>query len=201
MCIGTGPSLTLGQIETARRKGFTLFGCNNVFREVPDLTLLYGCNAGWWDYYWIQVREHSAEKWTTNRPAAEKHGLNWVAECNAPGLSTSPDIIHHGHGSGFSLLNIAYLMGAERIVLLGYDMKYAPDYSGYNCAIGSGPRHYFGEYPEVLQHWPKLQVKNGIHVELVEQYASVARQGVVEIVNCTPDSAVTCFPMRDIDAL
>src|SRR5262245_24820873 len=129
-CIATGPSLKLEQIRAARSKGFVLFGCNNVYREVPDLAVLYGCNAAWWDFYWERgVARHAAQKWTTNADAARKYGLNWVAERNAPGLSTSPDIIHHGHGSGFSMLNIAYLMGAARIVLLGYDLAYAPDYN------------------------------------------------------------------------
>lgn len=164
--------------------------------------MLYGCNEKWWDWYWPQgLREHCAEKWTTNLEAAEKYDLNWIAERNSPGLSSSTDIIHHGHGSGFSLLNLSYLMGAERIVLLGYDMKYASDYSGREQHVGSSPRHYFGEYPTQLQHWPSIQVKDGVHVELLSLYQSVADQGAVEIVNCTPGSAVTCFPMSEIDAL
>lgn len=200
-CIGTGPSLTTQQIETAQRKGFALFGCNNVW-ELCDLAVHYACNEGWWNRYWSpDLAATSAEKWTCNRAAADRYGLNWVAETNAPGLSRDPTLIHHGHGSGYTLLNLAYLMGAERIVLLGYDMKYASDYNGHVQQIGSSPRHYFGEYPNELQHWPKMRVKNGVHVELVELYRSVATQGLVEIVNCTPDSAIDCFPRATIDAL
>lgn len=199
--IGTGPSLTPEQISAARRKGFTLFGCNNVW-ELCDLSVHYACNEGWWDHYWGQALKASpAEKWTCNAPAAERYGLNWVAERNAPGLSTDPSVIHHGHGSGYTLLNLAYLMGAERIVLLGYDMKYASDYQGQSHQVGSVPRHYFGEYPSALQHWPSKQVKGGVHVELVDLYRSVARQGLVEILNATPDSAIDCFPQVSIDAL
>jgi hypothetical protein len=29
-------------------------------------------------------------------------------------------------------------------------------------------------------------------------YETVARQGIAEIINCTPGSAVQCFPMREI---
>ncbi len=158
----------------------------------------YACNGGWWDHYWPECKDDPAEKWTCNKPAADRYGLNWVAERNAPGLSSDPSVIHHGHGSGFTLVNLAYLMGAERIVLLGYDLKYAPDYDGRAQAVGSTPRHYFGEYPPALQHWPKVHVRNGVHVELLDLYRSVARQGLVEIVNCTPGSAIDCFPMRDI---
>jgi hypothetical protein len=36
---------------------------------------------------------------------------------------------------------------------------------------------------------------------MVALYASVAMQKVVEIVNCTPDSAIDCFPRADIESL
>lgn len=193
--------MTTDQIRTAQRKGFHLFGCNNVW-QLCDLEVHYACNKGWWDHYWSPaLAANPAEKWTCNREAADEYGLNWVAEKNAKGLSIDPSIVHHGHGSGYTLLNLAYLMGAERIVLIGYDMKYASDYNGHTQQIGSGPRHYFGEYPSELQHWPKMRVKNGIHEELVELYRSVAAQGVVEIINCTPGSAIDAFPRADIDAL
>jgi hypothetical protein len=81
-------------------------------------------------------------------------------------------------------------MGAERIVLLGYDLKYAPDYDGKSREIGSTPRHYFGEYPGSMAHWPSVQVKDGVHVELVEFYRSVKEQGLVELINATPGSAL-----------
>jgi len=163
--------------------------------------LLYAVNSGWWDHYWPQVKKHACQKWTTNKESAEKYGLNWVAEKNAPGLSKDPSIIHHGHGSGFTLLNLAYLMGANRILLIGYDLKYAPDYNGHTREVGSSPRHYFGEYPVELQHWPKVHVEKGVHTELCNLYQSVADQRIVEIINCSTDSALTCFPFADISEI
>lgn len=201
VCIGTGPSLTLEQIDVARQKGFTLYGCNKVFEIVPDLALLYACNEGFWVHYWDAIKDHPCEKWTTNKEAARKFKLNWIAEKNKPGLSADSTYLHHGHGSGHSLLNLAYLKGAERIVLLGYDMKYAPDYDGKNMKVGSQPRHYFGEYPSALQHWPYFSIKKGIHEEMLSLYRAIAEQNRVEIVNCTPDSALDCFPKLNIEVL
>jgi hypothetical protein len=188
------------QVETARRKGFTLTGCNRVGVDVPDLAVLYGCNFGFWERYHDKI-QGNPEKWTTNRIAAELYWLNWIEEKDAQALSADPRYIHHGHGSGYSLLNLVYLLGATRIVLLGYDLRYAPDYDGRARNVGSLPRHYFGEYEAELQHWPSVSVKNGIHVQLVDLYKSVARQAAVEIINCTPDSAIECFPQVNIAAL
>lgn len=188
------------QVESARAKGFTLFGCNNVWRDVPDLALLYACNEGWWVNYWSdELAKYPAQKWTANKVAAQKYGLNWIDERDSPGLSSDPTVIHHGHGSGFSLLNLAYLAGAKQIVLLGYDCKYASNYSGTDRRPGSTPRHYFGEYPSALQHWPIYSVKNGIHVDMLKLWESVAVQNAVEIINCSPDSAIECFRKARIE--
>lgn len=198
VCIGTGPSLTLEQIDAARRKGFALAGCNNVWQIVPDLVLLYACNEAWWQHYWsAELAAYPAQKWTTNRVAAEKWGINWIAERDRPGLSTDPAYIHHGNGSGYSLLNLVTLMGAERVVLLGYDLRYAADYDGRDKRVGSTPRHYFGEYPSDLLHWPKLSVQDGVHVRLVELYRTVR----ANVLNATPGSAIDAFPRVVIDEL
>lgn len=180
-----------------------LFGCNRVWEIVPDLAVLYACNEEFWSHYWCdQLLSHPAHKWTTNRVAARKFNLNLVAEKSAKGLSSTSTVIHHGHGSGYSLINLAYLMGASRIILLGYDLRYAADYDGSEKRVGSTPRHYFGEYPSALMHWPKTHVKDGVHVELLDLYRSVAKQGLIEIVNCTgQNSALDCFPRMDIDAV
>ena len=199
VCIATGPSVTQRQVDTVRDKGFELYVCNNAFGLAPDASLLYGCNYAWWNHYWPEVKDLPCEKWTTNSHAANEYGLNWIAEKNEQGLSTDPTIIHHGHGSGYSLVSMAYRNGADRIVLLGYDLKYATNYDGRAKQIGSAPRHYFGEYPQSMQHWPSVSVIRGIHVELVDLYRSIKKQGVVEVVNCTPDSAIDCFGYTNIE--
>jgi len=201
-CIGTGPSLTLQQVDVARKKGFDLYVCNNAYQLAHDASLLYGCNAKWWHHYWPSVRSLPCEKWTTNKEAAQTYGLNWIAETNKPGLSTDPSVIHHGHGSGYSLVSMAHRAGADRIVLLGYDLKYASDYDGKQQQVGSTPRHFFHEYPELMQHWPSVSVKGGVHVELVELYRSIKEQGLIEIINCTPGSALNdCYPFVDIERM
>jgi len=200
-CIATGPSLTQQQVDTARDKGFELFCCNNSIFLAPDAALLYAVNFAWWQWYYHDVKDFPCEKWSTSRQVAEKFGTNWIAEKMGYGLSTDPDVIHHGHGSGFSLVSMAHKKGADRIVLLGYDLKYSKDYDGKARNPGSTPRHFFGEYPQPMQHWPSVHVKDGVHVELLELYRDVAKQGLVEIINCTPDSAIDCFPMCEIDDL
>ena len=201
VCAGTGPSITPQQVQVARERGWPIFVCNDAFRLAPDAALLHACNYQWWDCRWHEVKDLPCEKWTTRKESAAKYGINYIAEVNRPGLSTDQAVLHHGHSSGYQLVGMAYRAGAERIVLLGYDMKFAPDYDGRAKRVGSGPRHFFGEYEAGLQHWPSVQVRAGVHTELVDLYASVAAQGLVKIVNCSPGSAITAFPLADIGDL
>jgi hypothetical protein len=204
-CIGTGPSVTPQQVETARRKGFVLYACNDAYRLAPDCALLHACNWQWWDARWDEVKGLPCEKWTTRKEAAAKYPINWIDEQDGKGrgLSREPQLyLHHGHGSGYQLLGMAHRAGARRVVLLGYDLKYAPDYNGTMRRIGSGPRHFFGEYPPELQHWPKVAVRDGVHFEMIRIYNETAKYlsetGPAEVINCSPGSALTAFPMMDI---
>jgi hypothetical protein len=197
-CVATGPSLTQAQLEVLRARGWPIYCCNDAIRWCPDAALLHGCNYGWWQHRWHEVRDLPCEKWTTNRQAADEFGINWIAEVNRRGLSTDPAVLHHGHSSGYQVLGMAHRAGAARVVLLGYDLRFAPDYDGRARAIGSQPRHFFGEYEPALQHWPSVHVRNGVHVELLDLYQSVAEQGLVEVINCSPGSASTAFPVMDV---
>jgi hypothetical protein len=195
VCIGTGPSLTVDQVQAARARGFRLFVCNAAFKVALDAELLYAVNLEWWDHYHAEVLDLPCEKWTTNRAAADKYGLNWIEERGADGLSTRPDYIHHGHGSGYSLVSMAHRKGAARVLLLGYDLRYAPDYDGRRRVAGSTPRHSElvlerGEYPAPMQHWPSVHVRDGVHLELLRLYRSIHDQGLIEIVCCSPGSAL-----------
>lgn len=203
-CIGTGPSLSAEQVAAARERGFELYVCNDAYRLAPDAALLHACNWQWWDARWPQVKDLPCEKWTTREESARKYGIHYIPErANfGEGLSEDPGYLNHGHGSGFQLLGMAYRARPARIVLLGYDLRYAPDYDGRTQHIGSGPRHFFGEYEPELQHWPSAQVRRGRHVELIGLYEAVAeRNRACEIVNCTPGSALTCFHAADIHEL
>lgn len=43
------------------------------------------------------------------------------------GISLEPNALRTGQNGGYQAINLALLAGAAKVVLLGYDMKYAPD--------------------------------------------------------------------------
>jgi hypothetical protein len=213
--LATGPSLTTAVLAAAQRGqqqgAWSVYGMNHVWRDFPTLDVFLSCNVQYYECEWGRgLREHRAEKWIAvddaqpeRFAAAMKFGLNVKGGRWGEGFSRDPRFINYGHSSGFQLPQLAYHDGCRRLLLCGYDMRYAADYDGRNHRIGSAPRHYFGEYEApALNHWPSVKVKDGVHVELIEQFEKVKRLNTdVEIVNCSPGSAMKCFPMSTLTEL
>lgn len=83
--------------------------------------------------------------------------------------------------SGTLALECAKRHGATRILLLGFDMR---------------GTHFFGAYANGLRNTDPTKRK--MHLQ---QYAQWQRANkAVEVVNCTPGSALNCFPARSLDA-
>jgi hypothetical protein len=158
---------------------------NTSFRDAPWADVLYGCDAYWWDAYWQEARATCAgEFWTLDQRAADLWGVKHLVSFDLPGLSKRPGIIHQGGNSGYQAVNLAYLAGAKRIALLGYDMQDAPD----------GRRHHHADHPGTLN-----KRTNGASwiVRFAPLAAGLAAEGI-EVINCTPGSALKCFPMAEL---
>lgn len=88
-----------------------------------------------------------------------------------------------GLDSGANAINLAYLLGAGRIVLLGYDMR------------ENG--HWHPDHPNPVRH--------GIYAERyipgLNLMAKALRPTGVQVLNASPGSALTCFPMIDLETL
>lgn len=203
--LATGPSLT-PEILVAARHGqeqgrWSVFGMNHVWRSFPTLDGFLACNPEYYDSQWDKgLKKLTAEKWTWDTKTAEKYGIRFIRGRWSDGFSRDPSFIHYGHSSGFQLPQIAYHAGFRRLLLCGYDMRFAADYDGKNQRIGSSPRHYFGEYEDKqLNHWPSVKVKDGVFIELIDQFEKVKRLNPdVQIINCSPGSAMQCFPFSDL---
>jgi len=177
--IGTGPSLTTEQLDQVSH--LRKFGVNNAFEFGLDVHL--ACNPEWWDHYGTEFTGH---KWTWDKATAEKHKINYIKGRWGDGLSTDPEFIHYHHGSGPQIVNLAYHYGVKTMILIGWDMCYREK------------RHYFGEYPKPLQHWPKTG-QNSEFTGLIKEMETIkANDYGIEIVNCSPDSALKCYPLKSL---
>ena len=105
----------------------------------------------------------------------DKTGLSAFEGAGNKGLGR--DKLHHGSNSGYQAINMAYLLGATQIILLGYNM-----------GKPNGKAHFFGDHPKGL--------RNGNYESYINNFTrlaeDLAHEGV-EVINCTPDTRLTQF--------
>jgi len=199
--LATGPSLNEEQVNQVKGKARVLT-INNAYQLAPWADIHVACNDNWWDYYWKNdevLRDMKADKWTRYKHQADEFGISYIDSIVKPGLSKDQSVIHINKGSGPIAINLATLYGFKKLILLGHDMKFAKDYNGKHKQPGSTPRHYFGEYPKEMQHFPvsKNSINNdGVIIGLISAYDGMVKDLKsmnVDVVNCTPGSHLSTF--------
>jgi len=191
---GTGPSITPEIIELVNGSGHRVFGANRAY-EIFNCDVVHGCNYQFWDLHYPQMPK-DFDMWTT-RPELDGvyADLNYIEERWEDGLSTEPHWISAHHGTGPQLVNIAYLYGCTRLLLVGWDMRYL----GKTGPRSYTKRRYLGEDPLTLNHWPQTG-ENGEQTGLIAEMATIHPADYnIEIINCTKDSAMLCFEFGDLE--
>jgi hypothetical protein len=199
---GTGPSLSPEVFELcnrARAAGAARIFAANRAHELFDADVIHACNYQFWDLWWPQVQPKAADKWTT-RPELDGRypGLRYIPERWEPGLSRDPSWICAHHGTGPQLLNLAYLYGCTRLLLVGWDMRFRGKVDRHTYER----RRYLGEDQITAGHWPQTG-PNGELEGLIREVETIRPEDYgIEILNCTPGSALRCFPAAELrDAL
>jgi hypothetical protein len=181
VCIfGSGNSLADEQIEYAKSLQCRYIAVNDTYKRIPFSDVMYACDGKWWRMKY-EV-EFSGEKWTQDLASKRAYGLNWVLGRNKPGLGL--ECVHFGGNSGYQAINLAFLWGASRIWLFGFD-----------CKPVDGKSHWFGNHPVGLN-----QVQDFRYwLDSFETLAKDLKEHGVEVRNFSPDSALTCFKQGRID--
>lgn len=186
----TGPSLTEEVAERCR--GHRVIAVNDAYRLLPFADVLYAGDRDWWEMH-EGCPDFAGEKWTAHEPRlndkaviAARYLLNLVGgprAIDAEGFSLDPALIHYGNCSGFQAINLAILFGAKMIRLVGFDMR-----------VVDGRRHFFGDHPR-----PDMNQSKYEHFLHAFNRARHLLPLEIRIVNCTPGSALRCFPMGSLE--
>lgn len=166
--LATGPSLTQEDVDAVR--GLKVIAVSDAYRLAPWADILYSSDARW---YWAHP---DARNFAGARLCLEE--VKDVSLIDRAGLiGPSPS------NSGYHALNLAVRYGAKRVILLGFDMK-----------AEEKRTHFFGCHP------PRLERKSP-YQHWCANFAALApalKGRGVEVINCTPGSALTCFPKMEL---
>ncbi len=180
--VASGPSLNHETAELCR--GQRTIAVNGAYRLLPFADILYACDDEWWELFYSRQPDFKGEKWSSHNPrtdekikTAEKWGINLIRGRDNEGFSIDPRIIHYGGNSGFQAINLAILFGVVRILLVGFDMR------------TTSKRHFHEDYPPGMKNSAKYE-----HFIPAYNSAALSLPPGIEIINCTPGSALKCFP-------
>lgn len=199
LIIASGPSLSLqlDQIELARRKNLKCLVINDNYLKAPWADFLYAADAKWWRWHidrpelktftgrrFIQLNLSSQEQYCEQAQYSVEVGLETIESTKGSTLSINPEIIHQGHNSGFQAINVAYHMGATACYLLGYEMR-----------NNGGKSHWFGDHPE------KIKSPYWMFTAAMQELSEHAKKIGFEIINCSANTVLTCFPRKNLEDL
>lgn len=193
-CLASGPSLTPGVVDKV--KGRRCIVVNSSCMLAPWADVLFFTDGSWYE-----PRRALVATWpglvismcrTAKRELPDKvRRVQGIGDPTLPG-GTFPPLgaphIRQGRSSGHTAVALAVALGASKVPLLGYDMRLVADREHHhNEYQDQGPRdldQYARDFVPAFNGWKDDALKVG-----------------VEIINCTPGSAVKEFPFADLDAV
>ena len=186
--IASGPSLSDEQLQLVEQAHLEervhVIAVNNTIERAPWADVSYFGDYTAIKHYLPKLKPLTCAEWVTiDRAAAERWRLTHVKPASPNGLSLQR--VHVNGNSGFQAINLAVVFGATKVLLLGFDMRDAKD----------GRGHWFGDHPGHL-------VQKRLYGEWLHKAETIvrdAKQLGVELVNCTPGSALTLMRMADLE--
>jgi hypothetical protein len=159
--LATGPSMSQAIADQVRGRCRAV-AVNDAFRLAPWADALVGNDRRWWNTY-PEALAFEGRKYC----AFQLKGCELLKPMPA---------FPAGTNSGLQGCRVASMLGATKILLLGFDLS------------GS---HYFGPHPKPLKNTTPARFK-----EFIRQFSGWKG---APIVNCTPGSALTRFPFSTLE--
>lgn len=177
--------MTVEDVEYVKNK-CKIVAVNNAYKVAPFADALVALDTDWWATNWKdeELRNFKGLKFATDPDVRDRFGAHWVHGVIRNGLSTDWDNVAVGADSGYYALAIAVLMGATKIIMLGYDMGHASD----------GKTHFFGDHPSNLRNCSPYD----LFVERYETIPAWCGENGVQIFNSTRQTRLNCFNRANV---
>lgn len=191
-CLASGPSLAdtdFGLLRDAQRRGAIMLAVNSsvdTCRESglePDALIF--TDTGWYENNRGLILGFPGLVFTFSRRAKADLGprVMRVQNEHKAEFSVGSGPMKDGRSSGHRAVSLAILGAGNPVGMLGYDMKAADD----------GRTHCHRRYTHITNGETLREFRDGF-----DGWAAAATRAGVTVVNATPGSALTEFPMVDL---
>jgi hypothetical protein len=182
--IGGGPSLRDFDFTPLHNRN--IIGCNCAFMLGEWVDICWFGDSMWFDQNRVLLAHFPGLKYHCCHRHKDRPDTFRIARGKPEGIETDPYKVSWNNNTGASAINLAYHLGARKVILLGFDMKFGSDkennwHNYYERLEVSKRGDDWYPYDRFLRSFIQIQ-KDAQKLDL-------------EILNATPDSALTLFPM------
>lgn len=194
--VGGGPSLTQAQVDKLKDRIHVVV-VNTSYNLCLWADVLYSCDAIWWKYR-NGAGDFKGLKVTQDDDALAIFPELRKITVKRDGVKIIHDFLMDTYGevggggnSGFQTLNWLAQIGVKGILLLGIDMR----------TDGNGKNHWHGRHPDsgkfVMNNPSESNYR--FWIENMTAAAPKIKALGIDVVNCSPTSALECFPKMTVD--
>ncbi len=185
--LASGESMTPDVVELIRvHPEVRVIVVNNTYELAPWADLLYAADALWW----TAPQNRLNGKCNHDRPFlgfkvcvedTPYDDVLKIKDGGKEGFDPDPATIRTGGNSGYGAIHIAAHLGCKRILLCGFDMRGGHWHEQHQIPLRAAGE---GMYPRWIERFPLL--------------GSELKARGIEVLNCTPNSALRCFQFADL---
>lgn len=199
VCIASGASLSDDDVKYVRDMKAAgkcrIFVCNNNYQKVPEADVLFFCDKTFWVWHALNkdFQNFKGTKVTLSNEIGQPD-INVMNLGMTEGLSFHQDTLRTGGNSGYMQINLAFLYGCKRVILLGYEMQ--PLIIKHENGTMEEKIHWFGDHPQKTPAAFFQHVKG----HFASMIPDLEANGL-EVINCSTNTAIDCFlikPLREV---
>ena len=152
---------------------------NNTYKLAPWADMLYAADHEWW---LANPEAMSFEGLKVTIRGTPHRSIRWLDYTGNEGFEPDPAFVRTGCNSGYQAVHIAAHAGASRILLCGFNLEGG---------------HWHPAHPAPLKQTPLDEYARWIRK--FETLVEPLRARNVQVLNCTPHSALKCFPYVELE--
>ncbi|KKN45612.1 hypothetical protein LCGC14_0681220 [marine sediment metagenome] len=181
--VGGGPSIE--KLKVAELSGKRIIVANNSYRLFPDAHYCFFMDYHeWYVHHKKELREtFKGNLVSCHHKFQQDPDVLYLASNGSKGLTRKPGGITNGNNSGTAAINLAFLLGATTIILIGFDMR-----------MVDGSHNYHNECFRT-KSVPEDIYKSSFIPNLATMAVELEKEGI-SVQNATPGSALDLFPFR-----
>jgi hypothetical protein len=180
--LASGPSMSQSIADEVMRSAVRTIAINTTYELAPWADMLYAADGQWWERHAKKAKSFPGMK-VTIAPNFQPD-LLCLQNGGQHGFEDDPGKIKVGGNSGYQAICIAVLAGAKKISLYGFDMRSVKNV-----------HHWHGVHPSPLRNHGESMYEKWL--KAFSTLAPELKKRGVEVVNCTPGSALKCFPFQE----